>query len=294
MIEPTIPLQLSRILIGLTSISGLILVASGLTIIFGLMGILNLSHGAFMMVGAYVAFGVQDLGFSPWIAIIIAPVIVGLLGILIEASLIKRLYDRPIDTLLATWGVAIALQELVTIVFGTSQKNVVAPLQRQVAIAGTTYPAYWLFIILIAAVVMTITIAIFKYTDIGVMARAVIQNRQMAASLGINTDLSDRLTFGFGAGLAGLSGAIMAPLLSVTSDMGVSWLADSFLVVIVGGVGSFIGTIVGGIFLGGLDEVFRTLSSGNTAVAQAAVLVIAVLAIRYRPDGLINAGTGGE
>lgn len=278
----------------MTSISGLILVASGLTIIFGLMGILNLSHGAFMMVGAYVAFGVQDLGLSAWVAIIIAPVIVGLLGILIEATLIKRLYDRPIDTLLATWGVAIALQELVTIVFGTSQKNVTAPLQRQVAIAGTTYPAYWLFIILTAAVVMAITLVIFKYTDIGVMARAVIQNRQMAASLGINTDLSDRLTFGFGAGLAGLSGAIMAPLLSVTSNMGVSWLADSFLVVIVGGVGSFIGTIVGGVFLGGLDEIFRTLSSGNTAVAQAAVLVIAVLAIRYRPDGLINAGTGGE
>lgn len=278
----------------MTSISGLILVASGLTIIFGLMGILNLSHGAFMMVGAYVAFGVQDLGLSAWAAIIIAPVIVGLLGIFIEATLIKRLYDRPIDTLLATWGVAIALQELVTIVFGTSQKNVTAPLQRQVAIAGTTYPAYWLFIILTAAVVMAITLAIFKYTDIGVMARAVIQNRQMAASLGINTDLSDRLTFGFGAGLAGLSGAIMAPLLSVTSNMGVSWLADSFLVVIVGGVGSFIGTIVGGVFLGGLDEIFRTLSSGNTAVAQAAVLVIAVLAIRYRPDGLINAGTGGE
>jgi branched-chain amino acid transport system permease protein/urea transport system permease protein len=278
----------------MTSISGLILVASGLTIIFGLMGILNLSHGAFMMVGAYVAFGVQDLGLSAWAAIIIAPVIVGLLGILIEATLIKRLYDRPIDTLLATWGVAIALQELVTIVFGTSQKDVTAPLQRQVAIAGTTYPAYWLFIILTAAVVMAITLAIFKYTDIGVMARAVIQNRQMAASLGINTDLSDRLTFGFGAGLAGLSGAIMAPLLSVTSNMGVSWLADSFLVVIVGGVGSFIGTIVGGVFLGGLDEIFRTLSSGNTAVAQAAVLVIAVLAIRYRPDGLINAGTGGE
>lgn len=278
----------------MTSISGLILVASGLTIIFGLMGILNLSHGAFMMVGAYVAFGVQDLGLSAWAAIIIAPVIVGLLGILIEATLIKRLYDRPIDTLLATWGVAIALQELVTIVFGTSQKDVTAPLQRQVAIAGTTYPAYWLFIILTAAVVMAITLAIFKYTDIGVMARAVIQNRQMAASLGINTDLSDRLTFGFGAGLAGLSGAIMAPLLSVTSNMGVSWLADSFLVVIVGGVGSFIGTIVGGVFLGGLDEIFRTLSSGNTAVAQAAVLVIALLAIRYRPDGLINAGTGGE
>lgn len=278
----------------MTSISGLILVASGLTIIFGLMGILNLSHGAFMMVGAYVAFGVQDLGLSAWAAIIIAPVIVGLLGVLIEVTLIKRLYDRPIDTLLATWGVAIALQELVTIAFGTSQKDVTAPLQRQVAIAGTTYPAYWLFIILTAAVVMAITLAIFKYTDIGVMARAVIQNRQMAASLGINTDLSDRLTFGFGAGLAGLSGAIMAPLLSVTSNMGVSWLADSFLVVIVGGVGSFIGTIVGGVFLGGLDEIFRTLSSGNTAVAQAAVLIIAVLAIRYRPDGLINAGTGGE
>jgi len=293
MISLMILLQTDRILIAMTSISGLVLVASGLTIIFGMMGVLNLAHGSFMMVGAYVAFAVQDAGFSPWLGLLVAPLFVGVIGVVIEKGLINRLYDRPLDTLLATWGVALVLQESMTIIFGTSQKNVDAPLQEQVTVAGTSYPAYWLFIILLSVVIMTITILLFRRTDIGIMALAVIQNREMAGHLGINTSLSDSLTFAFGSALAGLSGATMAPLLSVTSDMGVPWLADSFLVVIVGGVGTFTGTIVGGMLLGGLDNLFRTVISGYTSIAQAAVLVVALLIIRYRPDGLIKAG-GGE
>jgi branched-chain amino acid transport system permease protein/urea transport system permease protein len=290
MISSMILLQTDRILIAMTTISGLILVASGLTIIFGMMGVLNLAHGSFMMVGAYMAFAVQDAGLSPWLGLLVAPLIVGALGVVIEKSLISRLYDRPLDTLLATWGVALVLQESMTIVFGTSQKNVDAPLQQQVTFAGTSYPAYWLFIILLAAVIMAITILLFRRTDVGIMALAVIQDREMAGHLGINTSASDSLTFAFGSALAGLSGATMAPLLSVTSDMGVPWLADSFLVVIVGGVGTFTGTIVGGMLLGGLDNLFRTVISGYTSIAQAAVLVVALLIIRYRPDGLIEAG----
>jgi branched-chain amino acid transport system permease protein/urea transport system permease protein len=268
----------------------LVLAAAGLTIIFGLMGVINLAHGAFVMLGAYVGFAVQDAGFSPWVGILLAPIVVGLIGLALEMSLIKRLYERPLDTLLATWGVAILLREGVKVVFGTSQKSVTAPLDGSVALAGTQIPTYWLFIIGTAAAVMVATITIFKYTDLGIMALAVIENRKMASALGINTTISDRLTFAFGSALAGLAGVIIAPRVSVNAEMGVSWLADSFLAVIVGGVGTFIGAIVGSVFLGGLNNLFRTLIPNFTALAQALVLVIALVIIRYRPEGIISPG----
>jgi len=297
LIDPSviaIPLQVSqRVLIALTSISGLILVAAGLSIIFGLMGVINLSHGALMMVGAYMAFTVQDAGLPAWLGLVIAPIAVGLLGILIESSIIKRLYDRPLDTLLATWGIAIILREGIDLVYGTDSKSVDALIGGEISLVGVTYPVYWLFIVLAAVTVLAFSAGVFKYTDIGIMAIAVIEDRQMAAASGINTEWSDRLTFAFGSALAGLSGAIMAPLLSVNSNMGINWLVNSFLVVIVGGVGSFVGTGVGGILVGGLDNLFRTLSD-FTSLAQAVVLLVAFVVIRFRPNGLIPAQKGGE
>lgn len=296
-IDPSViavPLQVSqRVLISLTSISGLVLVAVGLSIIFGLMGVINLSHGALMMVGAYMAFTVQSVGLPAWVGVIVAPVAVGVLGILIESSIIKRLYDRPLDTLLATWGVAIVLREGVSLVYGTDSKSVDATVGGDLSLLGVTYPTYWLFIVLAAVVVLLLAIGVFKYTDVGIMAIAVIEDRRMAAASGINTMWSDRLTFAFGSALAGLSGAIMAPLLSVNSNMGINWLVNSFLVVIVGGVGSFVGTAAGGVLVGGLDNGFRTLTD-FTALAQAFVLLVAFIIIRYRPNGLIPAEQGGE
>lgn len=286
-----LPLQVTeRVLIAATSVSALILAAAGLTIIFGLMGVINLAHGAFVMLGAYVGFAVQDAGFSPWLGIVLAPIVVGLIGLALEIGLVKRLYERPLDTLLATWGVAILLREGVKVIFGTSQKSVTAPLDGSVALAGTQTPIYWLFMIGISVVVITAVIFLFKYTDIGIMALAVIDNREMASALGINTTLSDRLTFAFGSALAGLAGVIIAPRVAVNAQMGVSWLADSFLAVIVGGVGTFVGTVVGSIFLGGLNNLFRTLIPNFTALAQALVLVIALVVIRYRPEGIITPG----
>jgi len=286
-----VPLQIGqRAAIAATSVSALVLAAAGLTIIFGLMGVINLAHGAFVMLGAYVGFAVQDAGFSPWLGILLAPIVVGLIGLVLEMSLVKRLYERPLDTLLATWGVAILLREGVKVVFGTSQKSVSAPIEGAVPIAGTQIPVYWLFIIGTAIVVMAAVIAIFKYTDIGIMALAVIENREMASALGINTKVTDRATFAFGSALAGLSGVIIAPRLSVSSTMGLSWLADSFLAVIVGGVGTFVGTIAGSVLLGGLGNLFRTLIPDFTAIAQALVLVVALVVIRYRPNGLISRG----
>lgn len=283
-----------RVLIAATSISALVLVALGLTIIFGFMGVINLAHGALMMIGAYVAWSLQSAGFSPWIGILVAPVVVGIIGIIIEIGLIRYLYERPIDTLLATWGVAILLREGVKIFAGTDNKSVEAPISGSLSAVGMTFPAYWLLIILITAFIVGLTVALFKYTDIGIMALAVIENREMAAAVGINTAFSDRATFAFGAALAGFSGAIMAPILSVNAEMGIQWLADSFLVVIVGGVGTFLGTVIGGILIGGLDNIFRTIITGYTALAQALVLIVALVIIRYRPDGMVPSKGGSE
>jgi branched-chain amino acid transport system permease protein/urea transport system permease protein len=286
-----VPLQIGqRVLVAATSISALVLAAAGLTIIFGLMGVINLAHGTFVMLGAYTGFMIQNAGFSPWLGIVAAPFVVGTVGLLLEISLVKRLYERPLDTLLATWGVAIILREGVKLVFGTSQKSVSAPIEGSVSLFGTQAPVYWLFIIAISASVMAAVILLFKYTDVGIMALAVIENREMASALGINTTLSDRLTFAFGSALAGLAGVIIAPRLSVNAEMGLSWLANSFLAVIVGGVGTFVGTIAGGVLLGGLDNVFRSVLPDLTAVAQALVLVAALVIIRYRPNGLITPG----
>lgn len=286
-----VPLQVGqRVLVAATSISALVLAAAGLTIIFGLMGVINLAHGTFVMLGAYTGFMIQNAGFSPWLGIIAAPFVVGAIGLVLEISLVKRLYERPLDTLLATWGVAIILREGVKLVFGTSQKSVSAPLEGSISLLGTQAPVYWLFIISISASVMAAVILLFKYTDVGIMALAVIENREMASALGINTTLSDRLTFAFGSALAGLAGVIIAPRLSVNAEMGLSWLANSFLAVIVGGVGTFVGTIAGGVLLGGLDNIFRSVLPDLTAVAQALVLVVALVIIRYRPNGLIAPG----
>jgi|APHM01.1.fsa_nt_gi Branched-chain amino acid ABC-type transport system, permease components len=289
-----VPLQAVRLgLLALTNIAGLVLVATGLAIIFGLMGVINLSHGALMTAGAYVAFISQDIGLSPWFGVVLAPIVVGIIGIIIEFSIIKRLYDRPLDTILATWGVAIILREGINVVFGTDSKSVEAVLSGNVQLLGVTYPLYWLSIILMAIFVLIASIAVFKYTDIGIMALAVIEDRQMAAASGVNTVWSDRLTFAFGAALAGLSGAVMAPLLSVNANMGIQWLLNSFLVVIVGGVGSFIGTALGGILIGGLDNTFRALTQ-YTSLAQAFVLLVAFIILRYRPNGLIPADRGAR
>lgn len=258
------------------------------------MGVINLAHGALMMIGAYVAWSLQSAGFSPWIGILVAPVVVGIIGIIIEIGLIRYLYERPIDTLLATWGVAILLREGVKIFAGTDNKSVEAPISGSLSAVGMTFPAYWLLIILITAFIVGLTVALFKYTDIGIMALAVIENREMAAAVGINTAFSDRATFAFGAALAGFSGAIMAPILSVNAEMGIQWLADSFLVVIVGGVGTFLGTVIGGILIGGLDNIFRTIITGYTALAQALVLIVALVIIRYRPDGMVPSKGGSE
>ncbi len=271
-----------------TAISTLVLISLGLTIIYGFMGVINLAHGAMLMLGAYIAYTVQSLGLPVLSALIIAPLAIGLIGYLLEISLIKRLYEDNLKAVLATWGVAIILREVVKIIYGTDRRQVDMPFTGTLDVFGAQYPTYWMFIIVLTVGVLAAVWAFIEYTDTGMMAVAVLENRTMANAMGINSRRMDRLTFAFGSALAGLGGAVIAPLTSVSSNMGVSWLINSFLVVVIGGVGSILGTVAGSIFIGGTEQSLDWYFSGNLALAELLLYGIAILVMLLRPEGLIR------
>lgn len=271
----------------LTLMSILMLVALGLAIIYGLMGIINLSHGEFVTIGAYTLFTVQAAGGSFWLALIVAPVVGYLLGTVLEITVIRRLYDRPISTILATWGLSLILQQAIILAYGAAPKPVTAPFEASVQVLGITYPAYRLFLIVFAFLVMAGCVLVFRRTPFGLDVRAVIQNAGMARALGVNAERVYRRAFASGAALAALAGVLIAPLVAVTALMGVNYLARSFFVVLVGGAGSIPGVIAGSAFVGGLESLLST--AVPITVAQASVLILAVVIVRFRPQGLVPA-----
>lgn len=271
----------------LTLMSILMLVALGLAIIYGLMGIINLSHGEFVTIGAYTLFTVQAAGGSFWLALIVAPLVGYLLGTVLEVTVIRRLYDRPISTILATWGLSLILQQAIILTYGAAPRPVIAPFEASVHLLGTTYPAYRLFLIVFAFVVIAGCVLAFRKTPFGLDVRAVIQNAGMAQALGVNADRVYRRAFASGAALAALAGVLIAPLVAVTALMGVNYLARSFFVVLVGGAGSIPGVLAGSAFVGGLESLLST--TVPITVAQASVLILAVVIVRFRPQGLVPA-----
>jgi branched-chain amino acid transport system permease protein/urea transport system permease protein len=215
----------------------------------------------------------------------VAPVAVGVIGLLIERSVIHRLYDRPIDTLLATWGFSLVIQELVKIVFGTSAQSVSNPLSTPVNILGTSFSTYRIFLTILATGLVITTYAIFQYTDFGTKSRAVIQNDRMANALGTNVDRIYSATFMYGAALAGIAGTAIAPILTVDPNTGLGYLVQSFIAVIIGGTGQIIaGTIAGSTVISGPATVFSFFS--NQTFAQTIVLVLAIIVIRLKPQGM--------
>ncbi|MCD6057870.1 MAG: branched-chain amino acid transporter permease [Thermomicrobiales bacterium] len=257
----------TQLLNGVSLIAILILVALGLAIIFGLMGVINMAHGELFTIGAYALVAVSNLG-GFWAGVLLAPVVGAVVGIALERGVVQFLYTRPIETILATWGISLILQFPGAIsVFGI-----------------VDYPVYRLFILMAGVVITAATFFVFLRTEFGLMARAVIQNREIAAAIGINTDRIYVVAFALGAALAALAGALMAPLINVLPLMGVSFLARSFFVVIVGGAGNLLGVVGGSVLIGGLETLFSSLWS--VTLAQALVLVIAIVIVRFRPTGL--------
>ena len=268
----------------------LVLVASGLVIVFGMMGIINLAHGELFLLGAYTVVVAQGLGVPFWLAALLAPVVVGVIGLAIEFLVIRFVVHRPLDTILATWGLSIAIKQLVVLGFGPGSHSVALPLAGAVTVGAFTYPAYRIVLMVVAAAVIAGTGFVLVRTRFGLLARAVIARPGTAASLGINTGAVNRTSFAIGAGLAGLAGVLVAPLISVDPQMGLGFLVPAFLAILVGGASSMTGLLAGSGLVGGLDSFLGGWIS--PVLAQITVFVMAILVIRMRPGGLFPGRRG--
>ncbi len=266
----------------------LVLVALGLAIIFGLMNVINMAHGEFLMLGAYTVLVVERSGGNYWLGLIMAPVVVGFIGLVIEVVVISRIYHRFLDTILATWGISLLLKQAIVLGFGPGSFSIAAPMDSNIVIFGAPYPVLRLFIMVVSMIVVVFTFWLFFKTRFGLAARGVIANRDMASCLGVNTRRLDRMTFSYGAALAGLAGAVLAPLISIDPQMGLGFLVPAFLSILVGGLGSITGPIVGAGVVGATDNLTATLFS--PVWAQLVVFVAAIIIIRFFPRGLVYSG----
>ncbi|HIY54266.1 MAG TPA: urea ABC transporter permease subunit UrtB [Candidatus Agathobaculum merdavium] len=265
----------------------LILVSLGLGIIFGQMNVFNLAHGEFFMLGAYAAVITGLMGLPPIAGLIFAPLFVGLIGIVVERLLIRPLYARPMDTLLVTWGLSMVLKQLIQLIFGAGHRNADALFTGSMNIFGTEYPIYRIFIIVITLALLGIVFFLYFRTSFGLKMRMVIQNRQQAMAMGINTVSVDRMTFALGSALAGIAGAIMTPLMFISPEMGASYLTNSFIVVIIGGVSSLIGLVGGGMTYG-IAKTIIDFVIANSFLTNIIVLLLAIVIIRLKPNGIFT------
>jgi urea transport system permease protein len=268
----------------------LIIAASGLAIIFGIAGVINMAHGQFIMVGAYVAATVDMLGGSMFLAMPLAFIVVALLGLIVERGVIQWIYDRPLETLLATWGVGIIIEVVVKFIFGTLGQKVSWPdlLDGSIRIFARPphFPYYRVFHIVLAIVILLVTFYILYRTNFGLKVRAVRRNRAMSGCLGIDTARVDMLIFMYGSGLAGVAGAVIAPIKAATFDMGFNYAVSSYMVIVLGGVGNFLGIPTGGFLIGESTTLLAYWT--NTVIGQILVFVFIVIAIRVFPRGIFG------
>ena len=276
--------------------SVLLLAAIGLAITFGVMGVINMAHGEMVMLGAYTTFVVQDIvrshapglfDLSLFVAIPLAFLVAGLVGVAIERGVIRFLYGRPLETLLATWGISLVLQQFVRSVFGPTNREVGTPSWMQGAIQtaeGLTLTYNRIAIIIFSILVLIVLSLILRKTWFGLQMRAVTQNRGMASAMGIRTGWVDAMTFGLGSGIAGIAGVALSQIDNVSPNLGQSYIIDSFLVVVFGGVGNLWGTFVGAMSLGVVNKFLEPYS--GAVLGKIFVLVAVILFIQKRPRGL--------
>jgi urea transport system permease protein len=280
---------------GLSLGSVLLLAAIGLAITFGVMGVINMAHGEMVMIGAYTTFVVQEairtsypglFDYSLLIAVPLAFIVAGAIGVVIERTIIRFLYGRPLETLLATWGLSLVLQQAVRTGFGPTNREVGNPSWMSGAFElgqiTITYNRLWILCFTMA--VFVILLAMLRYTALGLEMRAVTQNRRMAASMGIATSRVDALTFGLGSGIAGIAGVALSQIDNVSPNLGQSYIIDSFMVVVFGGVGNLWGTLVGAFTLGIANKFLEPVA--GAVLGKIAILVLIILFIQKRPRGL--------
>lgn len=287
---------LNQALNGIGIVGILLLTGLGLAITFGVMRIINLAHGEFIMLGAYVTFLMQDLfGMDLLMTIPFAFVGTALVGAIVELTIIRRLYGRPLETLLATWGLSIVMQGVVKLIFSAELKYVKAPsylsgnfpLFTDASGSPLISISYYRFlIIVIALALLGVTMFLFYGTSWGRQIRAVTQNRDMAKCLGVNTKLIDMGTFAYGCGLAGIAGSVISALKTVAPPMGQDYLVDAWMVVVTGGVDKLIGILAGSFLIGESNAIIAFLL--NDPSARVIVLAAVIVLIRYRPEGLFT------
>jgi urea transport system permease protein len=277
---------------GLSLGSVLVLAAIGLAITFGVMGVINMAHGELMMLGAYTTYVIQllmpsHIGISVLVAIPVAFLVCGAMGVLIERGVVRFLYGRPLETLLATFGISLILQQIVRDIFTANNRPVETPawmagsMQINEALS-ITYNR--LYVVLFMAIVFAILLLVLKRTTLGLKVRAVAQNRAMAKAMGVRTEWVDALTFGLGSGVAGVAGVALSQLTNVGPNLGQSYIIDCFMVVVFGGVGNLWGTLIGGMSLGVVNQVLEPYA--GAVLAKIFVLIALILFIQRRPRGL--------
>ncbi len=268
----------------LTGIATLALITLGLGVIYGMMRIINLAHGEFMMLGAYTAVVAVDAGLNVWVAmLVLPPLVVGLIGLVIERTVIRFLYGRMMDTMLATWGISLGLIGLVTTLYGNVVRGVSTPVGSfEIGRYGASL--YSLVIIAVALAALGGMLALLRLTRFGLILRATMQNPKMAAALGVSPDRIYMATFALGAGLAGLAGGVLAPISGVSPAMGAAYIARAFITVLGGGPAIITGTGLASGLFGTINELvaFRT----TPVIGDVVLLLAAILLIRVLPQGI--------
>jgi urea transport system permease protein len=284
---------LNQLVIGTSLGAILLLVALGLTFTFGQMGVINMAHGEFIMAGAYTTFLLQGVvgTLAVPVALPVAFVVAGLMGLVLERTMIRRFYGRPLDTLLLTWGVSLLLQQLARDIFGAPNVNVVAPaaLTGGVRWGAVDVPYNRVFILVLS---LSCVAAIWVYLTRlahGRRMRAVMQNRQLAAVSGVATERVDQVTFFVGSGLAGVAGVALTLIGPIGPTLGTTYIVDAFLVVVVGGLGQLRGAVIAAFALGVLGSFAEswTRSSSAASLAKVVVFVVIIAFLQFRPQGLV-------
>jgi urea transport system permease protein len=271
---------------GLTLSFIFILVALGLSVIFGLMRILNMAHGEFFILGAYVVYWITSVGASFWIGVIAAPIALALFGYAFQKGLLRFLQRDPNTALLVTWGLGMILRQTLQLVMGPSALYVANPFPGSVSLFGIAYPLYRMIMMAIGAVVIVVLLLVYLRSRFGLQLRATIHNRGMASAIGINAERVTAISFVVGSSLAGLAGAMLSPLIPIAPLTGLTYLIKSFFVVVIGGAGNLLGTIAGGFVIGGSESLFQFLV--NPVMAEMLVFCLALAIVAVRPKGLVR------
>ncbi|WP_406293232.1 hypothetical protein OG948_01845 [Embleya sp. NBC_00888] len=267
----------------LSSIALLAIISLGLAVLFGMMGVINLAHGEFLMLGAFFTLTGVRLGLNLWIAMVLAALAVGVVGIVIERLLIRHLYGRMPATMLATWGLSLILVQVIVLIYGPATNGIPTPL-ASIPIGDYSVSEYSLVLIAAAAALLGITYLVLNRTRYGTMARAAVALPDMAAAVGVDVRRTNMLTFGFGSALAGAGGALLAPIAAVVPSMGQVYVGRAFMTVVVGGPGVLSGTASAAGLLGGVNALVS--NAATSVLGTAALLVVAIVILRFLPTGI--------